>query len=220
MRFLSDLAGTLVNSFRIGLNKIKSISGAIVARNKDDTEDVAVVAREFQIRDPNSGFIYRVTIPASSPAYLSGDLDFVLPPDNGASDQALLTDGAGNTYWGSVATGANAVKSQEEVITPASGVTTVVFTPPQGAIIQWVKIGVETAFDQDADIEVGVAGQTARYMQSSQNELQVAGSVWEIMPLYKDNAANAADRQVVITFAANSATVGSARVVVIYSNPD
>lgn len=220
MRFLSDLAGTLRNSFRIGLNLFKSVSGAIEARNKDDTADVAVVGREFHIRDPNSGFVYKVTIPSTSPAYLSGDLEFVLPPDNGSSNQALLTDGSGNTYWGTVATGANAMKSQEEVITPASGGSTSVFIPPQGAIIHRVMVSVETAFDGAPTIEIGVTGQTARYMQSTQNELDVINQVWENQPMYKDNDATPANREVLITFAAGGATVGAARVVVTYSNPD
>lgn len=220
MRFLSDLAGTLRNAFRIGANLFKSSAGRIEARNKDDTEDVAIRAREVQIRDPNSGFVYRVTVPTSSPAYLSGDLDFALPPDSGSSNQALLTDGAGNTYWGTVATGANAVKSDEELITPSSGVTTVVVAPPQGALIQWIKIGVVTAFDEEATVEVGVAGQTARYMQASQSDLQEAGTVWEVLPLYKDDASDPSDRQIIITLDAQGATVGAARVVVIYSNPD
>ena len=220
MRFLSDLAGTLLNSFRIGLNRLISAAGVITARNKDDTEDVAVRAREFHIRDPNSGFVYRVTVPANSPAYLSGDLDFVLPPDNGSSNQALLTDGAGNTYWGSVATGSNAMKSQEEVITPASGTSTSVFIPPQGAIIHRVVVGVETAFDGAPTIQIGVTGQTARYMQSTQNELDVISQIWENQPMYKEDDATPSNREVLITFAAGGATVGSARVVVTYSNPD
>lgn len=217
IRFLSDLGGTLRNFFRIGTTGLKNESGEIVARNKDDDADVAMIARSLKVRDPTTGHVVTITVPDNH--LTGGSLTINLPPDSGSTNQALLTDGDGNLSWGSVATGENALKSDEEVITHASGATTTMFTPPEGALIHRVKVSVEEAFDETPTLTVGVDGTTARYMQATQNELGEADTIWEVMPLYKDNAALPADREVLVTFDAGGATEGIARVVVVYSNP-
>lgn len=217
IRFLSDLGGTLRNFFRIGTTGLKNESGEIVARNKDDDVDVAMIARSFKVRDPTTANVVTITVPDNH--LTGGNLTINLPPDSGSTDQALLTDGDGNLSWGSVATGENALKSDEEVITPASGATTAMFIPPEGALIHRVKVSVEGAFDGTPTLTVGVSSTAARYMQATQNELGEIDTIWEVMPLYKDSAPLPADREVQVAFDGGGATVGSARVVVVYSNP-
>lgn len=228
IRFVSDLAGTILSYFRIGSHRLKSIPGSgevLEVRDKADTEDRPILVREVVIRDPASGFVYRVTVPETSPAYLTGDLTLALPPDAGSSAQALLTDGAGNTYWGTVATGANATKTQTETITFNDVGLYPIFTPPQGALIESVKIVVDTSFDgSDPTCSVGVAADEQRYLTIVQAELaSAANTIFEVAPLYVDNDATPANREVVVRFTHTSSpapTQGSFRVIVTYSNPD
>ena len=48
---------------------------------------------------------YKATIKAPAASLLSGNTTFVLPPNNGTSNQVLISDGSGNTSWSTLSGG-------------------------------------------------------------------------------------------------------------------
>lgn len=215
MRILSDLIGTLQNSFRISGMLIKYLGGSPIneaaLRDKADSDYIGLVIRYLQLKSEggNGTFI----LPGSP----SSDLTFTLPSDAGSTSQALLTDGAGNLYWGTVATGSNAMKTQEEIVAFNSAGSISLFVPPQNAIIHRVIVSVETVFDGAAELAV-VDGAANVLFSATASELDQE-VVFEGKPMFLSNAVDPNDREVSITYTAGGATVGSARVLVTYSNP-
>lgn len=140
-------------------------------------------------------------------------------PDNG---KFLTTDGSGNLSWAvpaepTVPTDIVHVASKVVAFGASSPVNHKLV--PIGAIVTKVQVIIDTAFDTAATLSVGKAGTIAKYMATTENDLQgVAGSIYEAV--YGNAAITGSDEQVIVTYTANSATVGSARVLVYYVSPE
>ncbi|MEY2653570.1 MAG: hypothetical protein RLZZ524_598 [Pseudomonadota bacterium] len=212
-RFLSDLVGTLKSSLRIAGIRLKNVSDTVLrARNKADTQDVGLGAASMDLRLPAGTNRVRLAI-GSEPA---ADLEYKLPVADGATDQALVTDGAGQTSWKTVGTGANQVKADTETIAFGTSSPVTILTPPASCTIKRVTVEVETAFDGTApNLSVGVSGTPARYMATTENDLKTLG-IYEVMPEYEEDGTPEA---IIVTFNADSSSAGSCRVCVEYANP-
>lgn len=207
-RFLSDLAGTLLTGFRIGANKLLSASGVITARNSADNANVALAASEVRVL----GASYKTTLqPAASQA---ADLALKLPGADGATNQALATDGAGNLSFITVTTGANSVKAEDQVIPFGSTSPVTIVVLPAGATIQKVTVEVETAFNGTPSLSVGVVGTTSKYMGTTDMDLATA-AIYEVNPMIEEAGAVSP----IVTYSAGGASVGSARVTVQWVLP-
>jgi hypothetical protein len=207
--YLSDLAGTLLSGFRIGLNKFVSASGVITARDKADAVNVAIAASEARLL----GATYKTVLqPAASGQ--AADLSLKLPPADGATNQGIGTDGAGNLSFITFATGANAVKAEDQVIAYNQSSPTTIVVLPAGATIQRVTVEVETAFDGAPSLSVGVVGTTSKYMGTTDMDLDVA-AIFQVEPMIEEVGSVTP----IVTYAAGGATVGSARVTVQWVLP-
>jgi hypothetical protein len=208
-RYLSDLAGTLLAGFRIGLNKFVSASGVITARDKADGNNVALAASELRV----IGASYKTTLqPAASGQ--AADLALKLPAADGATNQAMVTDGSGNLSFITVATGANAMKSEDQVIPFGSTSPVTIAALPGGVTIQKVTVDVETAFDGAPSLSVGVVGTTSKYMAATDIDLALV-AIFEVSPMIEEAGAVSP----IVTYAAGGATAGSARVTVQWVLP-
>ena len=215
-RFLPDLAGTLLSTLRIATSLFKTEDATTMAlRTKADDAYIDGKMNDLIIVDPDTGNTITLSTDVATTHVIK------LPNADGSTGQALITDGSGNWAWATVATGSNAMKSQTHTIGFGTGDGAIsIFTPPQNAVIHRAIVIVDTAFDGNPTLSVGVTAATARYMQTTQNELDVIDQIWETQPMYEDAEAVAGDREVFATWVAGSATVGSLRVITTYSNPD
>ena len=211
-RYISDLVGTLRSIFGIGNRNIKNVAGILTVRDEDDTQYEAFAAGGFDVHSNASGF--KTTLRAAAGA--TGDTNFTLPPDNGASGQALVTDAAGNLSYATVGTGANQNKTEQAVINFNDASPIAIFTPPDDAVILRVTLVVDTDWDDNAaTLSVGIAGDTARDMGANENKLGKA-STYEVAPYTE--VGTPAD-QVIVTLNSATATQGAARLYIEYANP-
>lgn len=211
-RFLSDLLGTLKSSFRVGANLWKVAGGLFQARNAADTENVGMQARSVDLIRPTGTNAVTLEIGSEPPAPIT----YRLPVEDGATDEVLKTDGAGNLAWGPAAVDSGSVKVAAANIAFNSASPVAMFTPPANATIVDVIVAVDTAFDASgASLSVGTAAIPAAYMGATDLALTPAGNTYETRPMAKLGATPDA---VQVTFAAGSGgSAGAARVVVMFA---
>lgn len=207
-RYLSDLAGTLRTAFRVGVNKLENVAGILTSRTNAGV-DAPIAASQAQLK----GLAFKTTL-APAAAGQVVDLVFKLPSADGATNQAIVTDAAGNLSFASVALGANSMKAEDQLVAfnSVSPVTIVVL--PAGATIQRVLVEVETAFDGAPSLSIGITGTPSKYMGTSDLDLSVAAT-YEVTPMVEEPTAVSP----IVTYAAGAATVGSARVTVTWVLP-
>lgn len=210
-RFLSDLAGTLLAGFRIGVNKLVAASGVITARNAADNADVELAASGFRAK----GATYKTTVKAASSGQ-SADIAIELPAALGSNGQALVDDGTGTgkLVWATVSTGANAVKAEDQVIAFGSTSPVSIVALPAGSTVSKIVVDVETAFDGAPSLSVGLVGSTSKYMGTTDMDLAQVAS-FEVQPSIEEAGAVTP----IVTYAAGGASVGSARVTVHWVLP-
>lgn len=221
----SDLLGTTLAFFRIGKTgpRLKDTSGALGVRNSLDSADVKVIASTFDASgdvgltinsdSAGTGADWRITVQRPV-AGMSSDLTLTLPVGPGSTGQVLSTDGTGVTSWISVATEASWT-AETTSFTFGSGSTVSMFTLPSNAVIDNVKLIVDTVFDGTPTATVGLTGDTARYMGAGMNWLDEL-AVFETTP---GILANSSTEALEIAFSPGGATAGAARVVVTYATP-
>lgn len=228
-KFLSDLAGTALNFFQIGIGaaalRLKAVSGKIRARNPGDTADVPLVGSvlaasgdDIQLNEDAAGsgadWLYTLRRPSSG---MSGPVVLTLPPDNGSPSQVLSTDGSGVLSWITVAGGND--KPVVDTTTLAFGASSplAMFTLPANAVVRKVSVVIDTAFNGAPSLSVGITGQTSKYLGSTQVDLTAAaGTVFEVDP---GVAPSGSPENLIATYAAGGATQGSARILVEYVIP-
>lgn len=207
-RFLSDLAGTLRTAFRIGVNKLENVSGILTSRTNAGA-DAPIAASQAQLK----GTSFKTSLAAAASGQVA-DITFKLPAADGAANQAIVTDAAGNLSFATVATGANAMKAEDQLIAFNQGATTNIVSLPAGATIEMVRTEVETAFDGTPSLSVGITGNTSKYMGASDTDMATLGT-YEVAPMIEEAGAVTP----IVTYAAGGATVGSARVTVEWVLP-
>lgn len=218
-RFLSDLAGTLRSTFRIGVNKLANDAGNnnILTSQDNAGVDAPIAAASMHLNAASTAF--KTTI--KSPDTLAADVALTLPVDEGASNQALVTDGNGVLSWATVATGANTVYSEDTTIVFGSSTTSSVKTIPAGATVQKVMVQVDAVFNGGTpvpNLSVGKnGGSTSAYMAATDSDLTALGE-YEVSCMVEE----AAGAEIEVTFApATSPTpsTGTAVVTVWWSVP-
>ncbi len=224
MGLFKDLKGTTESIFRVGVNAWKNITGGIAARNAADNADVKVQASQFETTGntgliinadaANTGADWSITInrPATG---MSASYTLTLPTTDGSPSEYLQTDGSGNLTWAGV--GGSADKMAVDTTSLAFGTSSplTLFTTPANAVIHKIQVVIDTPFNGTANVTVGIAGTTSKYMGSSQNVLQgIAKDVYETNP-----GEAAASEALIATYAAGGASAGAARILVYYSVP-
>lgn len=227
-RFL-DLLGTTYTKLQIGLGAsalaLKVASGKLRARNAADSADVAVVGSiiaasgdSIEINEDASGSgadrKYTIARPASG---MAGDLSITLPADVGTNGFALVTNGAGVTSWQAVAGGNDREITDTTSIAFGSAGTVAMYTHPANAVVQAVKVVIDTPFNGVPSLSVGITGTLSKYLAASAVDLTAAaGTSFEVDP---GVVANGSAESIIATYAAAGATAGAARILMTYVIP-
>ena len=222
-----DLIGTTKAFFRIGFTgpRLKNSSGNLLIRNAGDSADVEATMLKLNISgnalDINSdaagsGADWKYTLQRPSSG-MSAAVTLTLPVDDGSPDQVLKTDGSGALSWTSAASTEADDKIDTTTLAFDSTSPVAMFTLPANAIIEKIQVIIDTAFDGTPSASVGISGTVSKYLASTDIDLtQAAGTVFEIHP---GVAAPGGTEALIITYAAGSATAGSARFLVFYAIP-
>lgn len=215
MSLISKLFGTSLNAFQIGITStaifLKNVSGKLALRNKADSAYINAQVNGIEIFD--SGGTNKITITQGT---LAGDITLVLPTDDGTAGQVLQTDGAGVTTWASAGTTGDLVHVNSTTLAFGDGTPVALFTLPANAVIHKVKVIVDTAFNGTAPtVSIGIAGTVSKYVGTSDVDLKTA-NIYEVDP---GVVAAGGTEALIVTYAADSSSAGSARIEVYYSNP-
>lgn len=227
MGIWQDLIGTTKAYFKIGLSgvRLKDSSGNLAVRNSADSADAQITASKVNVSgdvvDLNSdaagaGADWKYTLQRPSTG-MAAAVTLTLPPDDGSPSQVLSTDGSGALSWVSAASTAD--KRSVDTTTLAFGATSPVamFTLPANAVVETVRVIVDTAFNGAPTMSVGITGTTSKYMGSGDVDLK--GTAKDRYETHPGETASGGTEALIITYAAGGASAGSARVEVEYVVP-
>lgn len=199
-KIISDLVGTMRDTFRIGSVRLKNVAGVVTARNAADSADAAIKASMVTVD--------KTTLASSA----SGALTFTLPANAGTSGQVLSTDGNGTLSFITPAAGGSSTSTATKNITNASASGSV-FTANANSVVKRVYVDVTSAFNGTPTVSVGYAAAPAAYMAAADNDLLVAGR-YEIAV---DLSVGGSSLPVTYTLTTGGATQGSADIYVEYA---
>lgn len=227
-RFL-DLLGTTYTKLQIGLGAtalaLKNASGKVRARNGADSADAPLVGSiiaasgdSIEINEDATGTgadrKYTLTRPAAG---MAADLSITLPPDAGTNGFALITNGAGVAIWGAVAGGNDREITDTTALAFGSAASVAMYTHPANAVVQAVKVVIDTPFNGTPSLSVGITGTLSKYLAATSVDLSAAvGTSFEVDP---GLAANGSAESIIASYAAGGATAGAARILTTYVIP-
>lgn len=178
-----DLIGTSFNYLRIGLTgfRLKNNSGVAQIRNAGDSEHADFEALTVAVKETGAANLFKFI-----PSTMAGNITLALPPDDGSPGYVLTTDGAGVATWEPGTAGGLICTS--EAFNQATSSPLAIFTPPANAVIERVTVDVESAAGGGSPtIEVGIAGNTGKYMPTTANNLKEA-LPYTFHPEYEEDA--------------------------------
>ena len=181
---------------------VLNATGASVVINSDATEAAA-------------DWTYTLTAPASG---MTANVELTLPVDDGTASQVLQTDGSGNLTWASAASTETSRKQDTTTLAFDTATPLTLFTLPANAIVNEVRVIIDTAFTGTAPtLSAGIAGTVSKYLSATQVELK--GTAKDIYIANPGEVAVGTTETLIATYAADTADAGSARIVVDYSVP-
>jgi hypothetical protein len=223
-----DLLGTTKSFFRIGFTgpRLKNVSGNLSIRNPGDSADAEVTTSKLNVSgngfDLNSdaagsGADWKYTVQRPSSG-MSAVVTLTLPPTDGSPGQVLGNpNGDGVLDWVNAASTDADDKIDTTTLAFDSTSPVSMFTLPANAIIEKIQVVIDEAFDGTPTASVGISGTVSKYLASTDIDLtQAAGTVIEVHPGVE---APGGTEALIITYAANSASAGSARFLVFYAIP-
>lgn len=225
-----DLLGTTFTKLQIGLGSaglvLKSASSKMRARNVADSADVPLVGSiiassgdSIQINEDavNSGADWPLNI-ARAATGMTAAVTLTLPATVGSPNQALTTDGStGALAWMTIAGGTD--KTVTDTTSLAFGTTSplTMFTLPANAVVERVRVVVDTAFTGTPSLSVGISGTTSKYLSSTSVDLTAAAATtFEVSPSLPSVGSAEA---IIATYSAGGAGAGAARIEVDYVIP-
>lgn len=225
-----DAIGTTLSSFVIGLGttgvRLKNVSGGLVARDKADAADVPVTGstlrasgNSIQLNSDAAGTGSDRTYDIVRPATQAANLQLLLP-DKG-TDNFVLRQKAGTAAGVFELELANPVASSyipdNTALVFGSTSPVTMFTLPANAKIQSIDVTIVTPFDGAPTASVGISGNTSKYVSATGIDLkESATSTFNITPGVTPSATA---ENLIITYSAGGATVGSADFLVTYTIP-
>jgi len=227
MSMLGQFIGTVKDSFQIYIGgvKLKNNSGGLKVTDKNDANSTVTASKfkatedEIELNDDAAGsgadFKMQIKRPATG---MTAAVAFTLPATAGSPNQVVQTDGAGNLSWGTPATSTQNISTDSTNLVFGSASTVAMFTLPVGAVVQKVRVIVDTAFNGTPSISIGIAGTLAKYMPATDIDLTAAAkTIFEAYPA--EAPVSGTPEDVIATYAAGSASAGAARMEVDYSIP-
>ncbi len=222
MSIWKDLIGTVLTSFKIGLtgNTIDTNAGRLRVRDTGNTAFSAIatlradVTGDTLVLNSESANTYTLRRPVAQAVPLA----LIFPATAGSAGQVMGTDGNGNLSF--VSAGSTADREGIDTTTLAFGDTSPkpMFTLPANAVVNSIRVTIDTAFNGTPTISVGTSGSVSKYVASNQVDIkQPAATIFEIYPGLTPVGTT---ETLQITYAAGGATTGSARIEVFYCNPN
>ena len=147
---------------------------------------------------------------------MTADWTMTLPTTPGATNQAMVTDGAGNMSWATIPTTANLSIHSVSLAFGTTSPLTLITLPANASVIK-IRIHVDTAFTggTGANVSVGITGTTSKYMSATQSSLGTVG-IYEVNP---NNIPDISTEALIATYSAGSASAGAARIEIQYAVP-
>lgn len=228
MAVFMDLKGTSQSTFQIskGGARLKNAAGVIQSRNSDDNAYADLLAQilkansntlQLNANAAGAGADWLMSI-VRPVAGMTAAVVYTLPavPTNG---YILSTDAGGNLTWVAPATAPTGTVTKDTTsIAFGASSPVAMFTLPANAVVENVQVIVDTAFDGTPTLEIGISGTTDKYMAAADVDLTSgAGDRWESNP---NEVPVGGTEAIIATYAAGGATVGAARMIVTYSNPN
>jgi hypothetical protein len=228
MGLFSDLVGTLKGNFQIekGGVKLKNAAGALEVKAADGTTDAPITTSKVNVSgnaiDLNSAAVgsgadwkYSLKRPANG---MTAAVDLTLPATDGTPGQVMQTDGAGNLSFATAGTTEDKVGVNETVLSYDTTSPLSLFTLPINAIVDKIRVVIDTAFNGTAPtLSIGISGTASKFMASTLNDLK--GSVGDVYECHPGVAAEGGTQALIATYAADGSTAGSARIQVFYTIP-
>jgi hypothetical protein len=229
VRTLSDLAATALTFFKIGLGstavRLKNASAILRIRNAADSADLPIVASKVSASGDDmelnedaaaSGADWKMTLRRPSSG-MSEARVFVFPAGNPSVGQELYVA----SYSGGVATldyrtgtgGADQPATDTTTLAFGDSSPVALFTKQANALVKLITVIIDTPFNGTAPtLSIGIVGTTSKYAATSQIDLTAAaGSVFEIAP---EVAATVGTEALIATYAPDSSSAGSARILI------
>jgi len=224
----TDLKGTTAASLQIEKSgvKLKNNAAALEVMAADGTTPAPItgsvlnatgasVVINSDAAETAADWKFTLTAPAAG---MTANVELILPIDDGTPAQVLQTDGSGNLTWASAASTALCRKQDTTTLAFDSSTPLTLFTLPANAIVNEVRVIIDTAFTGTAPtLSAGIAGTVSKYLSATQVELQ--GTAKDIYIANPGEVAVGTTEALIATYAADSAVAGSARIVVDYSVP-
>jgi hypothetical protein len=233
MGLFADLFGTSKSTFQVEIGgvKLENSAGALVVKDGASAVSDITVKKLFvqgDVIEINSDAAessadrkYTIQRPAAG---MSGAVTLTLPPNDGSPGQVMTTDGSGVLTFETPSSATPLLTCDTTTLNWNSAAEVSMFNLPVGAIVDRVKVVIDTSFDgtTPATMSVGTTGAgAAKYMASTQVNLKgTAKDVYESNP--GELPVSASPEALVITFAAatgGSPSAGIARAMVFYVIP-
>lgn len=229
-RFL-DLLGTTYAKLQIGLGSagaaLKVASSKLRARNVADSADFPLVGSviaasgdylELNEDAAGAGADWKYTLARPSTG-MSAARTITLPAGAPSPNQALTDDGTGTgqLVWTTVAAGTDKTVTDTTALAFGSTSPVSMFTLPANAVVEEVRVIIDTAFNGTPTLSIGVSGTTSKYMAATQVDLTAtATTIFAVSP---GITANGSSESLIATYSAGSASAGAARIEVDYVIP-
>ena len=218
----SDLIGTLTASFRLGLAgvRLKNTAGNLSIRNTVDSADATVTALKL-LNTGNTIDIGTTNVLSVSRNAAQASALTVTYPAAKATDGQVLAQKAGTgagiieLEFVSVAGGNGGTITDTTSLAFGTASPLTLFTLPANAVVQDVRVIVDTAFNGTPSLSIGITGTASKYFSSTQVDLLTVG----IYEVYPGIIALGSTEALIATYAANTATVGAARIEIDYVVP-
>ena len=225
MSKFSDLFGTSLSFFRIGLTgpRIKSNAGTIEIKNAIDSAFVGVKvlivqatgnAIELNANTADTGADRRYSLVRPSTG-MAAAVTLTLPATTGSAGQVIQTDGTGILSYVSAGSTASCQTTDTTSIAFGSTSPITMFTLPINAVVNNVRVIVDTAFSGTPSLSIGITGTTSKYMAANQMDLAVIG----VYEAYPGLAALGTTDAIIATYSAGAAAAGTGRIEIDYSVP-
>lgn len=221
----SDLLGTTKSYFKLGLAGVRltNNSGNLDVKNAAGNADAAITASAVNVSGntltlnsdaAESAADWKITLnrPASG---MTANIALTLPVDDGTSGQVLGTDGSGVLSWVSAASTSLCDKVDTTTLAFGSAATVALFSTGAADVINKLQVVVDTPFNGTAPtVSIGIAGTVSKYNAVTDVDLKTAG-VYEIHP----GLPAAGIEALIATYAADTSSAGSARLLVFFASP-
>ncbi len=224
MAKFTDSLGTLLSKFKIGINGVtlKDSSGNLLIRNTGDTADANVTAAKLLNTGNTIDIGTTNVLSVSKNTTQSGALTIIYPAAK-ATDGQVIAQKAGTAAgtiefeFVSAAATSQCLSVDTTALAFGSGTTVTMFNLPANAVVEAVRVVIDTAFSGAPSMSVGISGAASKYLSSTQVDLTAAALT--IFEVYPGRSPVGTAEALQISYTAGGAAAGAARVEIDYSIP-